>query len=87
MHNTDDRRFPYVATYVSLAQIIIAIALMVVVILQSRQSAGIGSIFGGDQGIFRTRRGVEKTLFHFTIVLAVAFVLVSIVAASSISQR
>jgi len=32
MHNTDDRRFLYVATYVSLAQIIIAIALMVVVI-------------------------------------------------------
>ncbi len=75
------------ATYISLAQIIIAIALMVVVILQARNSSGLGGIFGGDQGIFRTRRGVEKTLFNFTIVLAVAFVLVSLVAASSLSQK
>jgi protein translocase SecG subunit len=35
-----------VATYISLAQIIIAIALMVVVILQSRTSAGLGGMFG-----------------------------------------
>jgi preprotein translocase subunit SecG len=76
-----------VSTYISLAQIIIAIALSTVIILQARNSGGLGGIFGGDQGIFRTRRGVEKTLFNFTIILAVAFVLVSLVAASSIAQR
>lgn len=75
------------STYISLAQIIIATALSIVIIMQARNSGGLGGIFGGDQGIFRTRRGVEKTLFNFTIVLAVAFVLVSLVAASSIAQR
>ncbi len=75
------------STYISLAQIIIATALIVVVILQARTSGGLGGIFGGDQGIFRTRRGVEKTLFNFTIILAIAFVIVSLVATSSLSQR
>ena len=75
------------STYISLAQMIIATALTIVIILQARNSGGLGGIFGGDQGIFRTRRGVEKTLFNFTIVLAVAFVVVSLVAASSLSQR
>ena len=75
------------STYISFAQIIIAIALMVVVILQARSSGGLGSMFGGDQGVFRTRRGVEKTLFNFTIVLAIAFVIVSLVATSSLSQK
>lgn len=75
------------STYISLAQIVIAIALITVVLLQSRNSGGIGGIFGGDQGIFRTRRGVEKTLFNFTIILAVAFVIVSIVATSSLARR
>jgi len=76
-----------VATYISLAQIAIAVALITVVLLQSRNSGGIGGIFGGDQGIFRTRRGVEKTLFNFTIILAVAFVIVSLVATSSLAQK
>ena len=66
--------------YISIAQIIISIALIIVIVLQSRSSGGLGSIFGGDNSLFRTRRGVEKTLFNFTIVLAVAFVIVSILA-------
>ncbi len=66
--------------YISIAQIIISIALVTVIVFQSRSSGGLGSIFGGDNTLFRTRRGVEKTLFNFTIVLAVAFVIVSILA-------
>jgi preprotein translocase subunit SecG len=76
-----------VGTYISFAQIIIATALIIVVILQARNSGGLGGIFGGDNSIFRTRRGVEKTLFNFTIILAIAFVVVSLVAASSLAQR
>lgn len=75
------------STYISLAQIIIGIALTVVVLVQSRSSGGMGGMFGADQGIFRTRRGAEKTLFQFTIVLAITFSLVSILAASSLAQR
>jgi preprotein translocase subunit SecG len=76
-----------VGIYISFAQIIIATALIIVIILQARNSGGLGGIFGGDNSIFRTRRGVEKTLFNFTIILAVAFVVVSLVAASSLAQR
>lgn len=70
--------------YIRLAQIVIAIALTAVIILQARTSGGLGGIFGGDNNLFRTRRGAEKTLFNFTIILAVAFALISLLAASSL---
>jgi protein translocase SecG subunit len=35
-------------------------------------------MFGQQTGTFRTKRGIEKTLFRFTIVLMVIFVIVSI---------
>jgi preprotein translocase subunit SecG len=60
-------------------QIIVAIALIVLVLLQTK-GAGLGGIFGGEGGIYRTRRGVEKTLYQATIALAVVFFLVSLIA-------
>ena len=38
------------------------------------------SLFGGASGGFRTRRGLEKTLFQATIGLIVLFVLISLVS-------
>lgn len=70
------------STYLNLAQIIISVALMVVILMQTKSSGGLGGIFGGDGSLFRTRRGVEKTLFNFTIVLSVAFLAVSLLSAS-----
>ena len=61
-----------VSFYVNLIQIILSIALIVIILLQAKGS-GLGGIFGGDSSIYRTRRGVEKTLFQATIGLAVAF--------------
>ena len=69
--------------YLNLAQIIISVALMVVILMQTKSSGGLGGIFGGDGSLFRTRRGVEKTLFNFTIVLAFAFLLVSLLSATA----
>jgi preprotein translocase subunit SecG len=67
-------------TGIDIAIILISILLMTVILTQSRGS-GIGSAFGGDSGsIYRTRRGIEKTLFNFTIAIAVVFVAVSILA-------
>ena len=40
-----------------------------------------GGIFGSGQASYRTRRGVEKTLFQGTILLGVVFVIVSILSA------
>ena len=65
-------------TYVNLTEIIIAIVLIIVILLQVRgQGAG---LFGSAQASFRTRRGVELTLFRFTIFLATAFVVLSVLS-------
>ncbi len=67
------------STALQIAQIVIAITLILVVILQMRGSNVPGVFGGGDSAsVFSTRRGLEKTLFQATIVLAVIFVIVSI---------
>ena len=58
--------------WLKIAQIISAIMLMVVILLQSR-GASLSGVFGGSNSVYRTKRGVEKTLFYATIVLAVVF--------------
>ena len=61
------------------AQILVSILLIAIILLQIRgQGSG---FFGSAQASFRTRRGVEKTLFQFTVVLAVVFTLLAIVSA------
>lgn len=68
--------------YINLAQMLISIILIVVVLLQAR-GGDIGAAFGGGGGgptSFRTRRGLEKTLFQLTIVLAIIFVAMSAVS-------
>ena len=64
--------------YLVIAQIVIALALIGVLTLQVK-GGGLGGIFGQADGVYRTRRGVEKTLFQVTIVLAIIFVALSIV--------
>ena len=66
--------------FLNIAQILLATVLVLVILLQAKGS-GIGTALGGGtSSSFRTRRGVEKTLFQLTIVLAVVFLLVSIMA-------
>lgn len=65
--------------FLNLIQIIISAALIVLILLQTRGS-GLGGLFGGsDSSIYKTRRGVERTMFNVTIGLALAFFLVAIV--------
>jgi preprotein translocase subunit SecG len=59
--------------------ILVAVALVVAILLQAR-GTGLSSTFGGDSAVYRSRRGVERRLWQFTIVLAVLFVLFSLVA-------
>ena len=65
-------------TYFNVAQIILAVALILAVLLQVR-GGGLGGIFGQADTVYRTKRGLEKTLFQLTIVLVVLFVIISIV--------
>jgi preprotein translocase subunit SecG len=65
--------------YFNIALIIIAVGLMLSILFQVK-GGGLGGIFGQADTVYRTRRGVEKTLFLMTIVLAVLFVVVSVVS-------
>jgi preprotein translocase subunit SecG len=62
-------------------QIIVSVVLVLAIILQAKGS-GLGSLMGGDGGGFgitKTRRGLEKTLFQLTIILAAVFLIISLV--------
>jgi preprotein translocase subunit SecG len=66
-------------TYLSIAQIVLSVALVLAIMLQVK-GGGLGGIFGQADSVYRTRRGIERTLFQLTIVLAVIFIIISIVA-------
>jgi len=62
----------------NVVQILLSIVLVLVILMQVRE---LGSgLFGSASTTFRVRRGVEKTLFQFTIVLVIAFIFVSILS-------
>jgi preprotein translocase subunit SecG len=60
-----------------IAQMILAIALIASILLQQR-GTGLGGAFGGEITAYRSRRGIERTLFRLTIVLGVLFVAFSL---------
>jgi preprotein translocase subunit SecG len=64
-------------TYLVVAQIVLSIALVMTLLFQVR-GGGLGGIFGQADTVYRTKRGVEKTLFQLTIVLVVLFITISI---------
>jgi preprotein translocase subunit SecG len=68
------------AITVNIVQIVISIALVAAIVLQSK-GAGLGGLSGGSEGggVFRARRGVEKLLFNITIGLSIAFFITAII--------
>jgi len=66
-------------TYLNIAQIILSVALILAILLQVR-GGGLGGIFGQPDTVYRTKRGVEKTLFQLTVVLVVLFITISIIS-------
>ena len=65
-------------TAFNIAQILISVVLVAVLVLQAKGS-GFGSALGGQtSSVFRTRRGVERTLFNLTIVLVAVFLVISL---------
>jgi protein translocase SecG subunit len=62
----------------NILQIVVAIALIIVILLQNR-GTGLSGVFGGSGNVYATKRGFEKKLFHATIVLAAIFFIVSLV--------
>lgn len=57
---------------INIIQIILALLLIAVILLQNRGS-GLGATFGGDSNVYRTRRSMEKFLFYATIIISTIF--------------
>lgn len=66
------------ATFVNIAQIVVAVMLIVMIMLEVRGSNLGGFVGGSDTPIYRTRRGFERVLFNLTIVVAILFFALSI---------
>lgn len=67
-----------IVTSLNIAQILISVTLVILLVLQAKGS-GFGAALGGSTGsMFRTKRGVEKTLFQLTVTLVIIFVLISL---------
>ena len=60
-------------------QIIIS-ALLVVLILLQAKGVGLGRAWGGGGEFYKSRRGVEKIVFYFTIFLVILFLISSILS-------
>ncbi len=63
--------------FLYVAQIVLSVALILTILIQVR-GGGLGGIFGQPDTVYRTRRGIEKSLFQLTIVLVVLFVAVAL---------
>lgn len=63
--------------YLSIAQIVIAILLIIFILLQQRGTA-LGSAFGGEGGFYTTRRGIQKKLLWGTVVLGSLFIILAL---------
>ena len=70
-------------SFLQVATILVSVLLVAVILLQVKgQGSG---FFGIAEASFRTRRGIEKTMFQFTIVLAIVFTLLAIGGAINFS--
>lgn len=63
----------------ALGQILLSIALIAAILLQAR-GTGLSGTFGGDSAVYRSRRGVERRLWQFTILLLALFVVFALVS-------
>lgn len=63
--------------FIQIFQMIVSI-LLILSILSQQRSSGLSATFGGTGGFHASKRGAEKILFRFTIILAILFVFSSV---------
>ena len=63
----------------AIGQILLSIALIASILMQAR-GTGLSGTFGGDSAVYRSRRGIERRLWQFTIALVALFVLFALVS-------
>ncbi len=64
-----------------IAQIIFSVILILLILIQSK-GQGLSSTVAGSIGFYRSRRGLEKTVFIFTIVFGILLVANSLLLVS-----
>ena len=57
-------------------QILVSLLLILTILLQSK-GTGLGTVFGGSGGFYRSKRGIEKLFIYLTIGLAILFLMLS----------
>ncbi|MCA9834725.1 MAG: preprotein translocase subunit SecG [Thermomicrobiales bacterium] len=70
---------------VNIMMIITSVVLVFLLLLQTKGSAFGGQFGSGGESIQRTRRGFEKTLFQFTVGIAVLFVIMGVISSIVLS--
>lgn len=70
---------------INLVSIIIAVVLILLILMQTKGSSFSGAFGGDTSSIYRTRRGVEKMLFQFTIGASIVFVVFAIFSSFALS--
>ena len=65
-------------SFLNIAQILVSVVLGLVILSQVRE--GGSGLFGSAQNGVRTRRGLERTLYQFTIILIALFLIISVIS-------
>lgn len=63
----------------AIGQILVSAAMVAAILLQAR-GTGLSGTFGGDSAVYRSRRGIEKRLWQFTILLITLYVVFALAA-------
>jgi preprotein translocase subunit SecG len=71
-----------VNAWLAIGQIILSISLIAAILMQAR-GTGLSGTFGGDSAVYRSRRGIERRLWQFTIALIVLFIVFALVSFAS----
>ncbi len=66
-----------ISQILTIAQVVVSILLIGSILLQQR-GGGLSPVFGGEGGVYRTRRGVEKIIFWGTIILSALFIILAV---------
>jgi preprotein translocase subunit SecG len=68
-----------IGTVLTIIYLVICLALIATVLLQSGRSAGLGAIEGGAQSLVGKKKGLDQKLSKLTTYIAVGFMLFTIV--------
>lgn len=64
---------------INIGEIIVSILLIISILLQNR-GAGLGGTFGGSFGGYHTKRGFEKFLVVFSVILSSLFIILALLS-------